>query len=261
MKTELGSKVIIVTGGAKGIGLATARLFAEQNAKIVIVDKDTMAGQVAQKELQEQGAEVLFIATDLSKTNVCKDVTEQVVKKFGQVDVLVNNAGVNDHIGLNSTTEEFVDSLRLNLVHYFEMVKFAIPYLRETQGKIINVGSKVATTGQGGTSGYAAAKGAVLALTREWALEFANDNVTVNAVIPAEVDTPMYRQELNKNSDPVAAKRHIEALIPLSNRLTMPEEIANTVVFLGSSLANHITGQHIFVDGGYTHLNKAQISK
>lgn len=257
METGLKSKIVIITGGAKGIGLATARAFAQQDAKVVIVDKDEAAGQAAEKELCDRNIEVLFVSADLSQPGICSDVIKKTIDRFDRIDVLVNNAGVNDHAGLSATVKEFEKSLRINLVHYFEMVKFAKPHLLKTHGKVVNIGSKIASTGQGGTSGYAAAKVAILGLTREWALELAPSGVTVNAVIPAEVETPMYAQELSRKPDPKVAKENIEKLIPLEGRMTRPEEIASTIIFLSSNLASHITGQFIFVDGGYTHLDRA----
>ena len=137
------------------------------------------------------------------------------------------------------------------------MTQYALPALKEARGAIVNMASKVAVTGQGGTSGYAAAKGAILALTREWAVDLLPYGVRVNAVVPAEVMTPMYRQWLDGSPDPEGKLADIIAKIPLGGRMTTAEEIAAMVVFLLSPKAGHITGQHLFVDGGYVHLDRS----
>jgi NAD(P)-dependent dehydrogenase (short-subunit alcohol dehydrogenase family) len=170
----------------------------------------------------------------------------------------VNNAGVNDKVGLeHGTPEQYAESLGRNLLHYFNMAHFALPHLKKTHGCIVNIGSKTAITGQGGTSGYASSKGAILALTREWAAELLGYGIRANAVIPAEVMTPLYRQWLDTFPDPERKLQSVLAKIPLEKRMTSPDEIAAMVVFLLSSRAAHITGQHLFVDGGYVHLDRA----
>ena len=183
---------------------------------------------------------------------------KESAKTLGQIDALVNNAGINDKVGLEKgTPEEFVASLNRNLMHYYNMAHFALPFLKRSKGVIINIGSKTAVTGQGGTSGYACAKGGILALTREWAVELLPGGIRVNAVLPAEVMTPLYRQWLDTFPKPDEKLREILAQIPLEKRMTTPEEIAATTVFLLSPESGHTTGQHVFVDGGYVHLDRA----
>jgi len=169
----------------------------------------------------------------------------------------VNNAGVNDGVALTASPAEFLVSLQRNLLPAFALTHFARPYLIASKGTVINVGSKVAMTGQGGTSGYAAAKGGLLALTREWALALANDGVRVNAVIPAECDTEQYRNWFASQPVPEDARSRMEGLVPLGRRLTTPQEVADAIVWLASRRASHMTGQFIHVDGGYTHLDRA----
>ena len=138
------------------------------------------------------------------------------------------------------------------------MVHYALPYLKESKGGVVNVSLKVALTGQGGTSGYAAAKGAQLALTREWAAELLPFSVRVNAVLPAEVMTPLYRKWLDtKFADPSKKEREISSKIPLEHRMTTSEEMANMVAFLLSDKSSHTTGQFMSIDGGYTHLDRS----
>jgi NAD(P)-dependent dehydrogenase (short-subunit alcohol dehydrogenase family) len=182
----------------------------------------------------------------------------QTVKTFGRLNALVNNAGINDGVGLeNGSPQKFVESLQRNLLHYYNMAHFALPSLKHTRGAIVNISSKTAVTGQGHTSGYVSAKGAILALTREWAAELLPYNIRVNAVVPAEVMTPLYQQWLGTFANPDEKLKTIVSKIPLGKRMTTAEEIASTVVFLISSKASHITGQHLFVDGGYVHLDRA----
>ncbi len=169
----------------------------------------------------------------------------------------MNNAGANDSIGLDAGPDAFRASLERNLIHYYTLAHLTLPQLREHRGAIVNISSKTAVTGQGNTSAYVAAKAAQLGLTREWAAALAQDGIRVNAVIPAEVMTPLYRKWLDTFEHPDERLAEITARIPLGHRMTQAEEIAATVVFLLSDRAGHTTGQWLFVDGGYTHLDRA----
>ena len=258
MDLQLKDKVVLITGGAKGIGEAITRGCAREGAIPVFVDKDAEAGKRLQTELVIAGATCSFICADVLSVENCRVAVEQTLKEYGRLNVLVNNVGANDNVGLESgTPEKFVSSLRLNLFHYYNMAHFALPALKKSQGCILNIASKVAVTGQGGTSGYASAKGAVLALTRDWAAELLPSCIRVNALVPAEVSTPLYKQWVSTFPDPQAKLAHIVSKIPLGKRMTQPAEIAAMALFLISSQASHITGQHVFVDGGYTHLDRA----
>jgi L-fucose dehydrogenase len=250
--------VILVTGGAKGIGAAIVRECAKEGAIPAIVDKDVDAGKAVQAELRQSGMRCEFVAAELGAPQACASAVETVVNTLGRVDALVNNAGVNDGVGLErGNPEEFVKSLERNLVHYYAMAHYALAALKKSRGSIVNISSKTAVTGQGGTSGYVAAKGAILGLTREWAAELLSFGIRVNAVIPAEVMTPLYQQWLAKHANPQEKLERIVSKIPLGQRMTTAEEIAATVVFLLSDKSGHTTGQHLFVDGGYVHLDRA----
>jgi L-fucose dehydrogenase len=258
MDLQLTSKVVLITGGAKGIGAAISRGVAREGAIPVIVDRDAAATDQLQSEFQRSGIKSHAITTELAVAGNCAQAIDETVRLTGRLDALVNNAGVNDRIGLeHGSPEEYVASLQRNLLHCYNMAHFALPWLKQSQGCIVNVSSKTAITGQGGTSGYASSKGAILALTREWAVELLPYSIRVNALVPAEVMTPLYRQWLDSFPDPEAKLKNIVGQIPLDKRMTAPEEIAAMVIFLLSAQAGHITGQHIFVDGGYTHLDRA----
>jgi len=258
MDLQLKDKVVVITGGAKGIGGAITRACAEEGAIPAIVDRDQAALAEIEKLLTRKNQRCLCISAELSKAGDCRRAIEQTQKTFGRIDALVNNAGVNDKVGLeHGSPEEYAASLERNLLHYYNMAHFALPFLKQGRGAVVNISSKTAITGQGGTSGYASSKGAILALTREWAAELLPYEIRVNAIVPAEVMTPLYRQWLDTFPNPEEKLKTIVAKIPLGKRMTLPEEIAAMSVFLLSPQAGHMTGQHIFVDGGYTHLDRA----
>lgn len=255
MDLQLKDKVIMVTGGAKGIGAAIVRACAAEGAIPVIVDRDEESGQQLQSELKSTAG---LIAVDLATSESCARSVEHTVNNFGRIDALVNNAGRNDKVGLeHGSPGEYVASLNRNLVHYYSMAHYALPHLKRSRGAIINIGSKTAVTGQGSTSGYASSKGAIMALTREWAAELLPYGIRVNTVIPAEVMTPLYRSWLDTFPSPEEKLKTILTKIPLEQRMTTPDEIAAMVVFLISAKSSHTTGQHLFVDGGYVHLDRA----
>jgi len=256
MDLQLKDKVVVVTGGGKGIGGAITRLLSNEGALTVVVDRDADAGRKILAELSGKRCE--FAQLDLTKAEDCFNAIEQTIKQFGRLDGLVNNAGVNDRVGLeHGGPKEYVASLERNLLHYYNMAHYALPHLKNSHGAIVNIASKTAVTGQGGTSGYASSKGAILALTREWAVELLPYSIRVNAILPAEVMTPLYQQWLSTFPNPQEKLDGIVAKIPLDRRMTKPEEIAAMAVFLLSAQASHITGQHLYVDGGYVHLDRA----
>lgn len=258
MDLQLKGKVVLVTGGAKGIGAAIVRASAAEGAVPAFLDRDADAGQQLQSALRSSGAESEFIPGEITAPETSRKAVEQVLQRFSRLDALVNNVGANDNVGLErGTPEKFVASLELNLVHYYAMAHYALPSLKKARGSIVNISSKTAVTGQGGTSGYVAAKAAILGLTREWAAELLPAGIRVNAVVPAEVMTPLYQHWVSGFPDPEEKLARIISKIPLGKRMTKPEEIADMVVFLISERASHITAQHLFVDGGYTHLDRA----
>jgi len=255
----LRDKVVVVTGGGSGIGEAITRLCLQEGATVVVISRTTDRVSTFIAEMKQAQQRCDFFEADLGDLGQCKEAIHYVEQRYGALIGLVNNAGVNDGIGLeHGTPERFSQSLSQNLVHYYAMMHYALPMLKVSRGSVVNISSKVALTGQGGTSAYAAAKGAQLALTREWAAELAPFGVRANAVLPAEVMTPLYQTWISQRDDPEEALSEIKRRIPLGHRMTDAAEIAAMTVFLLSpTQSGHTTGQHIVVDGGYTHLDRA----
>jgi len=258
MNLNLENKIIIVTGGAKGIGLGICKVLASEGAIPVIIGRKDSDNQIAIKEIEAAGGIAKSVVAELTKPEDCENAIKQIIAEFGRIDGLINNAGVNDGVGLESGNyEAFIESLHKNLVHYYLMAHHALPELIKSKGSIVNIGSKTADTGQGGTSAYAASNGGRNALTREWALELLKYGIRVNAVIVAECYTPLYNTWIQTFDNPAEKLKQITDKIPLGNRMTTAEEIANMVVFLLSERSSHTTGQLIYVDGGYTHLDRS----
>jgi L-fucose dehydrogenase len=257
MDLHLAGKAVIVTGGGSGIGAAISLSLAAEGAIPVIFGRDPLTPEF-EASLHALQPAARFERVELTDEAACRAAVDSTVVALGRIDALVNNAGVNDHVDLEAGRASFLQSIDRNLTHVYLMAHLCLPQLRAAgKGAIVNIGSKTALTGQGDTSGYIAAKGALLGLTREWAVALRQDNIRVNAVVVAEVFTPMYRAELAKLPDPAGMKAAIERRIPLGRRMTTAEEIADMVVFLLSDRSSHTTGQWIVVDGGYTHLDRA----
>lgn len=258
MDLQLKDKVVIVTGGAQGIGASIVRACGQEGALPVIVGRSKDAAEALLSELHGNGVISHFVHAELADPANCARAVHETIRTFGRLDALVNNAGRNDGVGLeHGDPQRFLLSLQQNLLHYYAMAHYALPHLKRTRGSVINIGSKVAVTGQGGTSGYAASKGGILGLTREWAAELLPYGIRVNCVVPAEVMTPLYESWLQTFPNPEQKLQTILSKIPLEKRMTRTEEIAATVVFLISAQSRHTTGQEVYVDGGYVHLDRA----
>ena len=258
MDLGLKDKIIIVTGGAKGIGLGIVEVLSKEGAIPVIIGRSEEDNHLALDKIKKTGGKGFQITAELSKPEACKKAVDFTLKQFGRIEGLVNNAGVNDGVGLeHGSYERFMESLHSNLVHYYLMAHFALPSLKQSKGAIVNIGSKTAETGQGNTSAYAAANGGRNALTREWAVELLPYGIRVNAIIVAECYTPLYESWIKTFPHPEEKLKAITAKIPFEKRMTTVEEIANMVAFLLSGKSSHTTGQLIHVDGGYAHLDRA----
>lgn len=262
MDLNLREKVFIVTGGAKGIGRAIVLALAKEGAIPVIVGRRQEDNLVVQNEVEFIGGRALSIEAELSEPSACERAVTETLRVFGRIDGLVNNAGQNDGVGLASGNyERFVASLHKNLIHYYLMAHHALDALKDAKGSIVNISSKTAETGQGNTSAYAASNGGRNALTREWAVELLPYGIRVNAIIVAEAATPQYDTWIKTLANPEETLKKITNRIPLGNRMTTAEEIADTAVFLLSSRSSHTTGQLVYVDGGYVHLDRALIKE
>ncbi|MBD0830816.1 SDR family oxidoreductase [Aestuariibaculum sediminum] len=263
MDLHLKDKVVVVSGscGIKGsIGETIVQRLADEGAIPVLIDRnDRGVGYAA--ELNERGIDSIFVKTDLTQPEQIEAAVKTIVEKYGRIDALINNQGVNDGVGLDASVEQFIDSLKLNVVSFFAMAKYCLPYLKASKGNILNIGSKVGMTGQGGTSAYAAAKGGVLGLTREWAVDLIKEGIRVNAIIIAECWTPAYDTWIKTLENGEEKLKSIVKKIPLEHRMTTPEEIADTCAFTISDRSSHTTGQFIFVDGGYVHLDRSLLTE
>jgi len=258
MDLQLQNKIIVVSGGAKGIGEGISLLLAKEKAIPVIVGRNKEDNLKTVKAIESAGGEAYEVTAELTEPVACEKSIKEIIGKFGRIEGLVNNAGVNDGVGLeNGNYESFMASLHKNLVHYYLLAHFALPALKKSKGSIVNITSKTAETGQGNTSAYAAANGGRNALTREWAVELLKYGIRVNAVVVAECWTPLYEKWITSLPDPKEKLNSIVAKIPLENRMTTAEEIAATTAFLLSPRSSHTTGQLIHVDGGYVHLDRA----
>jgi L-fucose dehydrogenase len=255
MDLGLKGKHILVSGGAKGIGAGIVQILSKEGAIPIIIGRNEEDNLKILATIDNKG---YAITADLIHPEACADAVQQAVKLAGSIDGLVNNAGVNDGIGLEKGNyTDFMASLHRNLVHYYLLAQHTLPYLKKSKGAIVNITSKTAETGQGNTSAYAAANGGRNALTREWAVELLPYQIRVNAVVVAESWTPLYEKWLNTLPEPEKMLKKINQRIPLENRMTTCEEIGQMVAFLLSEKSSHTTGQLIHVDGGYVHLDRA----
>ncbi len=259
MNLGLKNKVIIVTGGAKGIGEGITRVLIEEGAIPVIVGRNEEDNLKLVNDLKlSSDLELFYVTAELNEPEASKKAIDAIIKKYGRIEGLVNNAGQNDGVGLeNGNYELFMKSLHRNLTHYYLMAHFALPELKKAGGSIVNITSKTAETGQGGTSAYAAANGGRNALTREWAVELLKYGIRVNAIVVSECWTPLYEKWIKTLPNPEEKLSEIISRIPLGKRMTTKEEIANMTAFLLSEKSSHTTGQLIHVDGGYVHLDRA----
>lgn len=262
MDLQLQNKVIIVTGGAKGIGLGIVKALAAEGAVPVIFGRSDNDNTEVVRGLADEGHKALSVTVELAAPAECRQAVRQVIEMTGRIDGVVNNAGLNDGVGLeDGDYDRFMLSLHRTLIHYYLVVHHALPELIRSKGVILNISSKTAETGQGHTSGYAAANGGRNALTREWAVELLKYGIRVNAISVAECWTPQYANWITTLPDAETALKEITSRIPLGNRMTTVEEIAAMAVFLLSSRSSHTTGQIIHVDGGYVHLDRALANK
>ena len=256
-------KVVIVTGGAQGMGRATALEFAREGASVTIADIDDVAGRAAVDLISEVGGQDRrvghLVKADVARAEECHRVVHETVDRFGGVDVLFNNVGIQpqeSYLNVEDTPEEMWDRiLDVNLKSYFLMAKYAIPEIRRRGGgAIINNASVQGLQSMKGVPPYAASKGGVLSLTRQMAVEYAAEGIRVLAICPGTIDTEMVRASAAREPDGVeAALARYGKSHPLG-RIGTGQDIANVVVFLASPKASFMTGEYVCVDGGYMAL-------
>lgn len=252
-------RVVIVTGGALGIGRATALEFAREGAHVVVADVNVGAGRDSLARIDDTGNRGLFVEADVSKAVDCQRVVREAVAGFGGVDVLFNNAGIqppSSYLNAENTTEEIWDRiLGVNLKSYFLMAKYAIPEMRKRGGGVIvNTASVQGLQSMKGVPAYAASKGGVLSLTRQLAVEYAAERIRVLAVCPGTIDTEMVRASAAmEGGDVDEALRRYGTSHPIG-RIGTGQDIANAVLFLASDKASFMTGEYVCVDGGYMAL-------
>lgn len=256
MNLNLQDKIVIITGGSKGIGAGCVEVFAKEGAIPVIVGRSPQVGEELLAQCGQTGSKGMVIEAELTSEEACKNAIDTTLAKYGRIDGIIHNAGVNDGVSLRQSPADFMVSLQKNIFHVFALTHYALDALIESKGFIINISSKVADTGQGSTSGYAASKGAMNALTREWALDLAKHSIRVNTVVPAEVMTPLYENWVKTLENPQKFIDEACSRIPFEHRMTTSHEIANAVAFLASDKSAHTTGQIIYPDGGYVHLDR-----
>lgn len=244
---RLSNRIALITGGNRGIGLATAQLFAKEGAKVILFARDQAKGESEAKSIPN----ARFIQGDVTTAEDCKHAVDESIRVFGGLDVLVNCAGIiyRNRTVEQTTEDEWEATFNVNVKGTFLMCKYAMPALRERKGCIVNMSSYVGLVGFRGASAYAASKAAVINLTRSMALDHAREGMRVNAVCPGSVDTEMIHAAWEKFGNVEEARRLWAEKHPIG-RIARPDEVAQAILFLASDDASFITGTALAVDGG-----------
>jgi NAD(P)-dependent dehydrogenase (short-subunit alcohol dehydrogenase family) len=250
MKLDLTGKVAVVTGGAAGIGGATARTLTECGAAVAIFDSDADTGTRTATKIANTGATCEFVSCSVNDARQVQSAVEGVVRKHGRIDILVNSAGIQLYGDVVSTSEEDWDRLMaVNLRGAFLVSKHVVPPMLEHGGAVVNVGSVQSFTAVSNSVAYVTSKHALLGLTRAMSLDYAQKGIRVNCVCPGAIDTPMLRWAASLSPDPEAVIRNCDRMHAMG-RIGQPEEVANAIAYLASPLASFITGAALVVDGG-----------
>jgi NAD(P)-dependent dehydrogenase (short-subunit alcohol dehydrogenase family) len=246
-------KVAIITGAASGIGQATALFFAEEGAKVVVADIDPAGGEKTAAEIRQKKGEALFVHADISKEEQARNITGETVKKFGRVDVLVNNAAVFVLKGIDASVEDWQRSLNVNVIGTALVTKYAIePMKKHGGGAIVNLASISSWAAQPNFITYSATKSALVQMTRCMAMDFAPFNIRVNCVCPGTIITPASFHHMEKTGITLEQFNAEEGAKTLLKRAGQTREVASAILYLASEEASYITGTHLMIDGGYT---------
>jgi NAD(P)-dependent dehydrogenase (short-subunit alcohol dehydrogenase family) len=250
---RLQGKIAAITGAATGLGEATALLFAEEGAHVVVADFDDAGGERTVSEIRKKGAEALFVHADISKESDARGIAEEAVRVFGGIDVLVNNAAVFVLKGFDATVAEWQRSLGINVIGTALVTKYVAEVMKKNgRGAIVNLSSISAWIAQSNMFAYSSTKAAILQMTRNMAMDLALYGIRVNAVCPGTIMTAAvrrYMQERGMTLDQLNAEEGAKTLL---KRVGQQREVANAILFLASDDASYITGTHLMVDGGYT---------
>lgn len=247
------NKVAVITGGTSGIGLATAELFLAEGYCVALIGRSLAKGREALAKLKAGERQCAFISGDVAKVSECERILTEVVKTFGQLDVLVNSAGLYLERSIEEMSEaDYDEIMAINGKGTYFMCKYAVEYLRKsTAGAIVNVSSDAGINGNFFCSAYCASKGAVTVFTKALALELAPYNIRVNCVCPGDIDTPMTRAQLDSQADVEGELRQMSSIYPLG-RIGRDQEVAEVIYFLASNKASFVVGAAWTVDGGVT---------
>ena len=247
----LKGKAALITGGASGIGRATALLFAQEGAAVMVADINSELGQAVVREIQSQGGRASVILCDVTVAEDCSLAVDATLEKFGRLDILFNNAGIIRRADVVETSEDEWDRvMAVNLKSIFLMSKYAVPVMAKAGGgSIINTSSGWGLKGGPKAVSYCASKGAVVNMTRAMAIDHGAQNIRVNCICPGDVDTPMLRHEAHQLNQDETSFLAEAAERPLG-RYAQPEEIAQAVLYLASDAASYVTGAALVIDGG-----------
>lgn len=252
MAGRFDGRVVIVTGGAKGIGAGCATVFCHEGGRVAILDRDLRAGEETAKRLNAAGpGTAQCYACDVSDPAGFRAVIDEVARTYGRIDCLINNAGIHPPATtIDDTSFEMLEQvMRVNFLSTFAGSKFAVPHLRETKGTIVNISSMTAVLGQDRSSAYASTKAAQVGLTKSLAIELGPQGIRVNAILPSNIDTPLMHEWAATLDDPQSALARVAAL-QVFGRMGTPEEIGRIALFLATDDSSFMTGQALEAEGG-----------